>query len=88
MDVDCIHARNVHAALSMQLNKTDHNDAFDIARLILSEWYKLVHVKSLQCHQQRLILTSREKLLQLRVAVTNQFRGLLKTFRWGFHQKK
>ncbi|WP_407340089.1 IS110 family transposase [Dickeya ananatis] len=80
LDVDCIHARHVHAALSMQLNKTDPNDAFGIARLVLSGWYKPVHVKSLECHQQRLILTSREKLVQLRVVVTNQIRGLLKTF--------
>lgn len=80
LDIDCIHARHVHAALSMQLNKTDQNDAFGIARLVLSGWYKPVHVKSLECHQQRLILTSREKLVQLRVAVTNQIRGLLKTF--------
>lgn len=80
LDVDCIHARHVHVALSMQLNKTDQNDAFGIARLVLSGWYKPVYVKSLQCHQQRLILTSREKLVQLRVAVTNQIRGLLKTF--------
>lgn len=64
----------------MQLNKTDQNDAFGIARLVLSGWHKPVHVKSLECHQQRLILTSREKLVQLRVAVTNQIRRLLKTF--------
>ncbi|WP_193168625.1 IS110 family transposase, partial [Klebsiella variicola] len=40
LDIDCIHARHVHAALSMQLNKTDQNDAFGIARLVLSGWYK------------------------------------------------
>ncbi|WP_054633293.1 IS110 family transposase [Pantoea stewartii] len=80
LDIDCIHACHVHAALSMQLNKTDQNDAFGIARLVLSGWYKPVHVKSLEYNQQRLILTSREKVVQLRVTVPNQIRGLLKTF--------
>lgn len=80
MDVDCIHVRHVHAALSMQLNKTDQNDAFGIARLVLSGWYKPIHVKSLECHQQRRMLTRREKQVQLRVAITYQIRGLLKIF--------
>ncbi|MCI1030803.1 hypothetical protein [Raoultella terrigena] len=36
LDIDCIYARHVHTALSMQLNKTDQNDALGIARLVLS----------------------------------------------------
>ncbi|WP_349986674.1 hypothetical protein [Pectobacterium versatile] len=78
--MNCIHAWHVYAALSMQLNKTVQNDAFDIARLVPSAWCKPVHVKSLESHQQRLILTSRERLVKLRVAVTNHIRGLLKSF--------
>jgi len=50
LGIDCVHARHVHSALSMQLNKTDQNDAFGIAQLVLSGWYKPVHVKSLECH--------------------------------------
>src|SRR5690606_21689931 len=80
VDVDCIHAQHVHAALSMQLNKTDQNDALGIARLVRSGWYRPTHVKSLDCHHQRLMMTAREKLVQIRVTVTNQIRGLLKTF--------
>lgn len=80
LDVDCIHAQHVHAALSMQLNKTDQNDALGIARLVRSDWYRPTHVKSLSCHHQRLMMTAREKLIQIRVTITNQIRGLLKTF--------
>lgn len=80
LDVDCIHAQHVHAALSMQLNKTDQNDALGIARLVCSGWYRPTHVKSLDCHHQRLMMTAREKLIQVRVTITNQIRGLLKTF--------
>jgi transposase len=80
LDVDCIHARHVHAALSMQLNKTDSNDAFGIAHLVRSGWYRPNHVKSLDCHQLRLMITAREKLVHIRVTLTNQIRGLLKTF--------
>lgn len=80
LDVDCIHARHVHAALSMQINKTDQNDALGIAKLVRSGWYRPTHVKSLDCHHQRLMMTAREKLIQIRVTLTNQIRGLLKTF--------
>lgn len=80
LDIDCIHARHVHAALSMQLNKTDQNDAFGIARLVQSGWYRPTHVKSLDCHQIRLTLTAREKLVRIKVTLVNQIRGLLKTF--------
>src|SRR5690606_26682453 len=49
LDVDCIHARHVHAALSVQLNKTDQNDARGIAHLVRSQWYRPTYVKSLEC---------------------------------------
>lgn len=34
IDVDCIHARRAAAALKLQANKTDRNDAFGLARLV------------------------------------------------------
>ena len=70
----------IRLPLTMQLNKTDRNDALGIARLVHSGWYRPTHVKSLQCHQLRLVLTAREKLVQIRVTLINQIRGLLKTF--------
>lgn len=80
VDVDCIHAKHVHAALTVQLNKTDRNDAFGIAQLVRSGWYTPTHVRSLESHQSRLLLTARSKLVSMRTATSNQIRGLLKTF--------
>lgn len=76
LDLDCIHAQHVHAPLSVQLNKTDQNDALGIARLVRSGWYR----PSLSCHHQRLMMTARQKFVQVRVTITNQIRGLLKAF--------
>ena len=47
LDVDCIHARRIAAALSLQVNKTDANDAYGIAQVVRSGWYRPVAVKSL-----------------------------------------
>jgi transposase len=37
--VVCIHARHARAALSMQLNKTDTNDALGLAQIVRTGWY-------------------------------------------------
>jgi transposase len=34
----CIHARHAKAALSMQINKTDSNDAFGLAQIVRTGW--------------------------------------------------
>jgi transposase len=78
--VDCIHARHVHAALSVQINKTDSTDALGIAQLVRSGWYRPVHVRSLASHEARLLLTARAQFISMRTAVSNQIRGILKTF--------
>jgi transposase len=80
LSVDCIHARHVHAALSMQANKTDANDAYGIAQLVRSGWYRPVQMKSLASHELRLLLVARGKLIGIRTAMYNQIRGVLKTF--------
>jgi len=80
LDIDCIHARHVHAALTVQLNKTDQNDARGIANLVRSGWYQPTYVKSLECHNERLMISARERLVRVRVSINNQIRGLLKTF--------
>ena len=48
LPVDCIHARHVAAALSLQVNKTDADDAHGIAQVVRSGWYRAVAVKRLQ----------------------------------------
>jgi transposase len=78
--VDCIHARHVHAVLATQLNKTDSNDAYGIAQLTRSGWYRPVEVKSVASHEVRLLLGARSQLISMRTGLYNQIRGVLKTF--------
>jgi transposase len=80
IDIDCIHARHVHAALSMQINKTDRNDAHGIAQLVRSGWYRPIAVRCLESHELRLLLTARQRLVGMRTGLSNQIRGLMKTF--------
>ncbi len=46
-DVTCLDARHASAALKMQMNKTDQNDAEGLAQIMRTGWYRPVHVKSL-----------------------------------------
>ncbi len=46
LPVICIDARHAKAALKMQINKSDRNDAVGIARIMQCGWYKEVRVKT------------------------------------------
>jgi hypothetical protein len=50
LPVICIDARHAKAALKMQINKSDRNDAIGIARIMQAGWYKEVRVKRLESH--------------------------------------
>jgi transposase len=78
LPVICIDARHAKAALSMQINKSDRNDAAGLARIMQAGWYKEVQVKSLPCHQIRAVLNSRAQLVKVKCDLDNQIRGLLK----------
>jgi transposase len=78
--VVCLHARQAHAALSLKLNKTDRNDALGLAQLVRTGWYRAVEVKSLESHTLRLLLATRTQLVSTRATLSNQIRGLPKTF--------
>jgi len=79
-DVVCMEARQVKAALSAMRNKTDKNDARGIAHVLRSGWYSRVHVKSLESHQVRALLSSRKAVLSKCVDLENEIRGLFKVF--------
>lgn len=49
----CVDARHAKAALAMQLNKTDANDAVGLAQIVRTGWYREVAVKSEQSHRTR-----------------------------------
>lgn len=80
LPVVCIHARHAKAALSMQINKTDANDAFGLAQIVRTGWYRPVDMKSMESHKLRLLLVGRARLVSMRTALYSQIRGLLKTF--------
>ncbi len=62
-EVICMEARQVKAALSAMRNKTDKHDARGIAQLLRSGWYSQVHVKSIESHHIRMLLSSRRAVL-------------------------
>ena len=78
LPVICIDARHAKAALSMQINKSDRNNAAGIARIMQRGWYKEVRVKSVVCHEIRAVLNSRAQLVKIKRDLENQIRGLLK----------
>lgn len=80
LPIICIDARHAKAALKMQINKSDRNDAAGIARIMQCGWYREVRVKDLDSHAVRALLASRALLVELKRDLENQIRGLLKNF--------
>lgn len=78
--VECLDARHARAALKMQLNKTDQNDAEGLAQIMRTGWYRSVHVKSFDSHRARALLGARSQLVGMTTRLSNQIRGILKTF--------
>src|SRR6478609_7710107 len=79
-DVVCMEARQVAAALSAMRNKTDKHDARGIAQILRSGWYSRVHVKSVESHHTRALLTSRKVMQRKCIDLENEIRGLLRIF--------
>ena len=77
-EVICLEARQVSAALAAMRNKTDKNDARGIAQILRTGWYSRVHVKSMESHLIRALLSSRKTLLKKCVDLENEIRGLVR----------
>lgn len=80
LPVVCLDARQAKAALSIQANKTDANDAHGLAQIVRTGWYRVVEVKSFDAHLLRTMIIARSKLVAVRTGIGNQLRGILKTF--------
>ena len=80
LDVVCMEARQVNAALSAMRNKTDRNDARGIAQVLRTGWFSPVHMKSRKSHGIRALLSTRRALLSKTIDLANEVRGLLKIF--------
>jgi transposase len=80
LPVVCLDARHAKAALALQINKSDRNDARGLAQIVRTGWFREVAVKSVDSHLVRSLLTTRAQLVRMRVDLGNQIRGVLKPF--------
>jgi transposase len=80
LPVVCLDARHARAALSVQINKSDANDADGLAQIVRTGWYREVEVKSIESHLVRATLGVRKQLVGMRTEMNNQIRGLMKIF--------
>ena len=74
----CLDARPAKAVLSARPNKSDRSDARGLAEMIRVGWFKAVQVKSLAAHERKALLIARHQLVEMRVRIDNQLRGILK----------
>jgi transposase len=80
LSVVCLDARHAKAALKLQINKTDANDAWGLAQIVRTGWFREVAVKSMDAQKLRMLLVARAQLIGQRQATANTIRGLMKTF--------
>lgn len=76
----CIDARHAKAALDMAPNKTDANDADGLAHLAEVGFYRGVRVKGYDSMLTRTLVNARTRLVRIATELSNQIRGLMKTF--------
>lgn len=76
----CIDARHAKAALDMAPNKTDANDADGLARLAEVGFFREVRVKGLDSMLARTLVAARTRLVRITTELSNQIRGIMKTF--------
>jgi len=76
----CLDARHAQRALDMRANKTDANDAEGLAHIVRAGWYKEVRVKSHDAMLSKALVAARDQLLGISTALSNQVRGVMKTF--------
>ncbi len=72
--------RQIRAALSAMVVKTDRNDARGIAQLLRMGWFRPVHLKSMDAREHRALLAARETLARRLKDVENSVRSLLRGF--------
>lgn len=79
-NVICIDSRYMAAILSVNVNKTDRNDARAIANAMRCKNYKAVHIKSMESIKTNCLLTTRKTLVHQKMQLNGVIRGILKTF--------
>lgn len=76
----CIDARHAKSALDMAPNKTDAKDADGLAHLAEVGFYREVRVKGFDSMLTRTLVAARNRLVRITTELSNQIRGLMKTF--------
>jgi transposase len=76
----CIDSRQMAAILSVQVNKTDDNDAKGIAEAMRCNLYREVFQKTQRSIEIGTLLASRRLIVTQKVQMTNAIRGLLKSY--------
>ena len=77
LPVDVIDARQAHAVMKLQHNKTDANDAVLLAEIARTGFCRPVSVNSEASHKQRILIKARAHLVGQRRATQNAIRGFL-----------
>lgn len=80
LPVICVDARHISSILSININKTDANDARGIANAMRGGFYKEVFIKNQELVDTGILLHSRSVLVQERTKLKNAIRGFLKTY--------
>ena len=78
MPVDVIDARQAHAVMKLQHNKTDKNDARLLAEMARSGFCRPVSVNSEAAQVQRMLVKARTHLVRQRRDTENAIRGFLR----------
>lgn len=79
-NVVLMETRQVRAALSAMVVKTDRKDARGMAQLLRAGWFRPVHVKTPDAREQRALLSARSTLVARLRDIENSLRGLLRGF--------
>jgi transposase len=73
-------AATPHLVFHRRADGTLTSFARGLAEMVRVGWFKAVQVKSLKAHERRALLIARHQLVEMRVQIDNQLRGILKTF--------
>ena len=77
LPVDVIDARQAHAVMKLQHNKTDANDAILLAEIARTGFCRSVAVSSEAAQEHRILIKARKLLVSQRTATQNAIRGFL-----------
>lgn len=80
LEITCVDARHMAAALSARINKNDRNDARGIAQMMRAGLYKEVEIKSDEACERKVLMGGRRQLVQARQQIMGTVRGLLKIY--------